>query len=102
MICSPNPSGRKTRATASQKSPSSEQLDSEDEINDLDANASTDDDMAQFVELNQAADDPLSQSSTYPKVGSGSNVSKHSQDILSLQRPAYNILPSSRDVFGKL
>lgn len=102
MTCSPNPSGRKTRATVSQKSPSSEQLDSEDDMNDLDADASTDEDMAQFVELNQAADDALSQSSTYPKVGSGSNVSKHSQDLPSLQRPTYNILPSSHDVFGKL
>ena len=102
LTCSPNPSGRKTRATVSQKLPSSEQLDSEDEMNDLDADAPTDDDMAQFVESNQAADNALSQSSTNPKVGSGSNVSKHSQDLPSLQRPTYNILQSSHDVFGKL
>lgn len=100
LICSPN-SVRKSRAAISQKSASCEQLDSDDDRNDLDADASTDDDLAQFIESNQAADDVLSQVS-HPRVGSGPNVSNNSHNLPSLQRPAYSMMPSNHDTLGKL
>lgn len=95
-ICSPNSSSRNNRATISQKSASSEQLDSDDDMNDLDADASTDDDTTQFAESSQAADDVFSEASIYPKTSSGLNVSKKSHNLPSPQRPTYS-MPSSHD-----
>lgn len=100
--CSQNSSSRNNRATISQKSASSEQLDSDDDMNDLDADASTDDDMTQFAESNQAADEVFGKTSIYPKTSSCLIVSKKSHNLPSPQKPTYSSMPSSHDTSGKL
>ena len=92
---------RKSCVTMSQEPASSKQADTDDETNDIDADASTDDDMAQFLKVNQAADNVLGEASIYSRTGSESNFPKKNYDPPSLQRPAYSTVLSSHDSFGK-